>query len=138
MIATNISSPRRGALLGRALDGERHDKWRASAVEVYFGGEVRFGSRFERAATRGWLLGTTKTIFLSFRPGPPRSPQNRPEMPELAAPDPENPDPGLTSGLNKKIKYRLKCWSVFGRFPAKLGPRTPPDGSGSKNGAEST
>ncbi len=27
---------------------------------------------------------------------------------------------------------------VFGRFPAKLCPRTPPDGPGSKNGAERT
>ncbi len=47
-------------------------------------------------------------------------------------------DLGLTSGLNRKLKYKLKCWSVFGRFPAKLGPRTPSDGSGSKKGAERT
>ncbi len=40
----------------------------------------------------------------------------------------------LTSGLNRKLKYR----SVFGSFPAKLGPRTPLNGSGSKNGAERT
>ncbi len=40
--------------------------------------------------------------------------------------------------LNKKLKYRLKRWSVFSRFPANLGPKTPPDGSGSKDGAERT
>ena len=44
----------------------------------------------------------------------------------------------LTSGLNRKLKSRLKFWSVFGRFPAKLGPRTPLNGSGLKNGAEGT
>ncbi len=44
----------------------------------------------------------------------------------------------LTIGLDRKLKYKLKFWSVLGRFPAKLGPRTPPDGSGSKNGAERT
>ncbi len=44
----------------------------------------------------------------------------------------------LTSGLDRKLKSRLKFWSVLGRFPAQLGPKTPPDGSGSKNGAERT
>ncbi len=44
----------------------------------------------------------------------------------------------LTSGLNRKLKYKSKFWSVLGRFPAKLGPKTPPDGSGSENGAERT
>ena len=44
----------------------------------------------------------------------------------------------LTSGLNRKLKSRLKFWPVFGRFPAKLGPRTPLNGPGSKNGAERT
>ncbi len=29
-------------------------------------------------------------------------------------------------------------YSVFGRFPAELGPETPSNGSGSKNGAERT
>ncbi len=43
-----------------------------------------------------------------------------------------------TSGLNRKLKYRLKCWSVFGRFPAKLGPRISLNGSGSENGAKRT
>ncbi len=44
----------------------------------------------------------------------------------------------LNSGLNRKLKYRLKLWSVFGLLPAKLGPRTPLNGPGSKNGAERT
>ncbi len=44
----------------------------------------------------------------------------------------------LTSGLDRKLKYRLKFWSVFGRFPAKLGPKTPLNGPGSKHGAERT
>ncbi len=44
----------------------------------------------------------------------------------------------LTSGLNRILKYRLKFWSVFERFPAKLGPRTSLNGSGSKHGAERT
>jgi hypothetical protein len=35
----------------------------------------------------------------------------------------------LTRGLNQKLKSRLKFWVVLGRFPAKLGPKTPPDGS---------
>ena len=42
----------------------------------------------------------------------------------------------LASGLARKLKYRLNCWSIFGRFPAKVGPRIPPDGSGSKKGAK--
>ena len=41
-----------------------------------------------------------------------------------------------TSGLTRKLKSKLKCWSVFGRFPATLGPRTPLNGPGSKTGAE--
>ncbi len=44
----------------------------------------------------------------------------------------------LTGGLNKKLKYRLKFWWVFGRFPAKLGPRSPLNGPGSKKCAERT
>ena len=27
--------------------------------------------------------------------------------------------------LSRKLKYKLKYWSVFGRFPAKLDPKTP-------------
>ncbi len=42
------------------------------------------------------------------------------------------------SGLNWKLKSRLKFLVALGRFPAKLGPRTPVNGSGSKNGAELT
>ena len=44
--------------------------------------------------------------------------------------------PNPTSGLNRKIKSTLRCWSVLGRFPAKRGPRTPLNGPGSKNDAE--
>jgi hypothetical protein len=42
----------------------------------------------------------------------------------------------LTSGRNRNLKYRLKFWSAFDCLPAKLGPRTPLNMSGSKNGAE--
>ena len=48
------------------------------------------------------------------------------------------PEALRTNGLNRKLISRLKFWSVLIRFPAKHGPRTPPDGSGSKNGAERT
>ncbi len=37
-----------------------------------------------------------------------------------------------TGGLNRKLKYSLNLWSFLGRFPAKLGPKTPPDGPGSQ------
>ncbi len=40
--------------------------------------------------------------------------------------DQTSPMPDLiTSGLNRKLKHRLKFWSVFGHFPAKLGPQDP-------------
>jgi hypothetical protein len=35
-----------------------------------------------------------------------------------------------------KLKYRIIFWPIFGLCPAKLGRKTPPDGSGSKNGVE--
>ncbi len=44
----------------------------------------------------------------------------------------------LTSGLTRKLASKFKFWSVFGRFPAKLGPRTPLNRSGSTNGEERT
>ncbi len=44
----------------------------------------------------------------------------------------------LSGGRKQKLKSRFLYWSIFGRFPAKLGPRTPPDGAGSKNGAVRT
>ncbi len=44
----------------------------------------------------------------------------------------------LTSGLKGKAKSRLQFWSVFNRFPAKLGPKTSLNGSSSKNCAERT
>ncbi len=52
--------------------------------------------------------------------------------------EPQQAEPNPTSCLNRKLKYRLKFASVFDLFPAKLCPRSPPDGSGSKNGAERT
>ncbi len=66
-----------------------------------------------------------------------RGPASAPEAPILAS-GPEYEDTKLASGLNMKLKSRLKFWSVLGRFPAKLGPKTSPDGSGSENGAERT
>ncbi len=44
----------------------------------------------------------------------------------------------LLAVLIRKPKYRLKFWWVFGRFPAKLGPKTPLNGPGSKNGVKRT
>ncbi len=41
----------------------------------------------------------------------------------------------LSSGHNRKLKSRFWVCTIFGRFPANLGPRTSPDGSGWKNGA---
>ncbi len=42
----------------------------------------------------------------------------------------------ISSGLNRKLKYRLKFWFVLDRFPAKLGPKTPLNGSGPKHGSD--
>ncbi len=80
-------------------------------------------------------------VGLGSSPDPLRAPhpraQNRPpEGRERGLP--AIPNTFRTSGLNRKLKYRLKCWWLFGRFPAKLGPKTPLNGSGSKNGAERT
>ncbi len=54
------------------------------------------------------------------------------------------PEPGYArvSGVGKSRIHSLAavnlCWPIFGRFPAKLGPKTLPDESGSKNDAERT
>ena len=38
----------------------------------------------------------------------------------------------------KKLKYQFEFWPVLDSFPTKLGPKTPLNGSGSKNNAERT
>ncbi len=44
----------------------------------------------------------------------------------------------LGSGHNNKLKFRFSLWPIFGHVPAKLGLKTLPDGSGSKDGADHT
>ncbi len=42
----------------------------------------------------------------------------------------------LSGGHDRKLKFQF--WSMFCRFPAKLGPKTASNWSGSKTGAELT
>ena len=44
----------------------------------------------------------------------------------------------LTRTYIRKLTSIFWFWSVLGRFSAKLGPKTPLNGSGSKNGVERT
>ncbi len=44
----------------------------------------------------------------------------------------------LSSGHNRKLKYRFQVWSIFNRFSTNLGPKTLPVWFGLRNAAERT
>ncbi len=79
-----------------------------------------------------------------FLPGDPAAllfPERRAAAPQeqmLSPLSSGGSDSNLSSGHDRKLKSGFQFWSIFGRLPAKLGPKTLPSGSGLKNGAERT